>query len=262
MMPSGCKRARSNGRGCLSVTGTHRIAADAIIARWVRDPRPRPRRYHGLTNCSRLTSAATLAGLAVLTGCGVGAPAYRASAVGTVPAAAPTTVRVPAALVTTPVTAPKAPAPPASAFTPVRLRIGRLGMDAPIVAVGLLPTGDLDVPENPGVIGWWAAGARPGGAKGSVVLDGHVDSATYGLGVFAVLRSAHVGDVVEVASSDGGTRRYTVTARREYAKSSLPAAEVFSQDVAERLVLVTCGGRFDRATRHYDDNIVVYAVPA
>jgi Sortase domain len=204
------------------------------------------------TPAARFAVLALLAVVALFAGCGGGAPAYRASAMGTVPAAAPTTSST---------TAPALPPAPGSS-KPVRLRIQRLGMDAPVVAVGILPAGDLDVPEDPSVIGWWAGGARPGGAKGSVVLDGHVDSAEHGLGVFAALRSAQVGDVVEVVSGDGGSRRYTVTARREYAKSSLPAAEVFSQDVAERLVLVTCGGRFDRATRHYDDNIVVYAVPA
>src|SRR5205823_10147846 len=118
-----------------------------------------------------------------------------------------------------------------------------------------------DVPDDPNVIGWWGDGARPGGAKGSVVLDGHVDSATRGVGVFARLRVLDVGDVVEVGAAGGETLRYTVAGRREYLKSTLPAEEVFSQDVAERLVLITCGGRFDPVTRHYDDNIVVYAVP-
>ncbi len=33
------------------------------------------------------------------------------------------------------------------------------------------------------------------------------------------------------------------------------------QDVEARLLLVTCGGDFDQETRHYSDNVVVYAVP-
>jgi hypothetical protein len=136
-----------------------------------------------------------------------------------------------------------------------------LHVDAPVVGVALLPTGDLDVPDNPDVVGWWASAARPNSAKGSVVMVAHVDSAAFGLGVFVVLRSAEVGDTVEIAGSKGEARRYTVTARRNYAKSSLPAAEVFSQDVAERLVLITCGGQFNTVTRHYDENVVVYAIP-
>lgn len=145
------------------------------------------------------------------------------------------------------------------AHEPVGLRFPRLGIDAPIVRVGLLDDGSLDVPEDPKVLGWWADGAAPGAALGSVVLDGHIDSATLGVGVFAKLRVLEVGDRVELTAAGGHTTAYVVTGRREYPKQALPAEEVFSQTVGERLVLVTCGGRFDRKTRHYEDNIVVYA---
>ena len=59
----------------------------------------------------------------------------------------------------------------------------------------------------------------------------------------------------------GESTGYTVMARRSYAKTSLPVAEVFATAVSPRLVLLTCGGAFDQATHHYADNIVVYAVP-
>jgi shikimate kinase len=36
---------------------------------------------------------------------------------------------------------------------------------------------------------------------------------------------------------------------------------VFSLDVPARLVLVTCTGAYDPATRSYRDNLVVYASP-
>ena len=61
--------------------------------------------------------------------------------------------------------------------------------------------------------------------------------------------------------ADGTTFRYRVTALRQFPKDELPWAQVFSQDVPERLVLVTCGGRFDRSRRSYADNVVVYAEP-
>jgi hypothetical protein len=32
--------------------------------------------------------------------------------------------------------------------------------------------------------------------------------------------------------------------------------------VPTRLLLVTCGGEFDRRTGHYERNVVVFAVPA
>lgn len=97
--------------------------------------------------------------------------------------------------------------------------------------------------------------------SGSVVIDGHVDSAALGLGALFHLRDARPGDEVVLTNAAGWSTRYTVVARRTYAKTTLPAAEVFASDVGPRLVLLTCGGPFDQATRHYADNIVVYAVP-
>jgi hypothetical protein len=152
-------------------------------------------------------------------------------------------------------------APARPTFEPVRIRMPAVQVDAPIVPLGIIPNGELDVPPDPKIVGWWRDGNRPGGATGGVVLDGHVDSARLGLGVFARLRNLSIGDVVEVSGADGATLRYVVTTREEHLKTALPAREVFSQDVPERLVLITCGGDFDRATRHYEKNVVGYADP-
>jgi hypothetical protein len=48
---------------------------------------------------------------------------------------------------------------------------------------------------------------------------------------------------------------------RLYPKKDLPL-DVYSQTGPPRLVVVTCGGPFDTATRHYDDNVILTAVPA
>jgi hypothetical protein len=149
-----------------------------------------------------------------------------------------------------------APAPP-----PVRLRLPRLNVDARVLPVSVGVDGLLGVPDNPRQLGWWSASGRPGMPSGSVVIDGHVDSAALGLGALFQLSEARPGDDVILTNAGGRSTRYTVVARRSYAKTSLPVAEVFAANVGPRLVLLTCGGPFDEATRHYADNIVVYAVP-
>jgi hypothetical protein len=144
---------------------------------------------------------------------------------------------------------------------PVRLRLPRLHVDAAVLPVSVGPDALLGVPANPRQLGWWSGSARPGLASGSVVIDGHVDSATLGLGALFRLREARPGDEIVLENATGESTRYTVVARRSYAKTSLPVAEVFATDVPSRLVLLTCGGAFDEATHHYADNIVVYALP-
>ncbi|MHA6796492.1 class F sortase [Pseudonocardia bannensis] len=155
-----------------------------------------------------------------------------------------------------------APAEPAAAGSePVELSLPGRGVTAPVVPVGADPAGALAVPDSPRTVGWWAPGALAGGAAGNVVIAGHVDSATAGVGVMAVLPSLVADEQVLLRGADGRTFAYRVATRRHYAKARLPA-EVFARTGAPRLVLVTCGGRFDPGSRSYDDNIMVEALPA
>jgi hypothetical protein len=42
--------------------------------------------------------------------------------------------------------------------------------------------------------------------------------------------------------------------------SGLPTALVYGDTAGPALRLVTCGGSFDRASGHYRDNVIVFAV--
>jgi hypothetical protein len=143
---------------------------------------------------------------------------------------------------------------------PRRLALPTLGVDAPIVPVRTLPNGGLAVPDDSHVLGWWQGGARPGAGRGSVVIDGHVDTAADGPGTLFSLRELRPGDPV-VLGTDHGARHYVIAALRSYAKAQLPA-EVFDPSGQPRLVIITCGGSFNKQTRQYSDNVVAYAVPA
>lgn len=148
-----------------------------------------------------------------------------------------------------------------SSAAPVRVSVPGSGVDAPVEARGTVAaSGALDLPPDAGVVAWYRDGPRPG-AAGSAVLAAHVD---YGgrLGVFAPLLGVEAGAVVDVTYDDGTGARFEVVDRRSYAKASLPLDELFRRDGAPRLMLVTCGGAFDRTTRSYADNVVVTAVPA
>ena len=143
---------------------------------------------------------------------------------------------------------------------PTRLRIDRVHVSAPIVPIRLQPDATLLPPDPPSRVGWWQDSVLPGSSVGTTVITGHVDSATYGPGALFALRTVKAGDVVTLSLSSGQTLRYRVAAIAEYHKTELPYAQVLSQSVSpSRLVIITCGGAFDAATRHYRDNLVVYA---
>jgi hypothetical protein len=143
---------------------------------------------------------------------------------------------------------------------PVRLTLAQQHIDAPVVPVGVLPGGGLEVPDDPAVLGWWRDGARPGAGRGTVVIDGHVDTRRQGPGALYRLRDMPLGALVELTGA-AGAQRYVVRAVHSYPKAALPP-DLFDRTGRPRLILISCGGSFDNATRQYADNIVVYAVPA
>nr|WP_281352491.1 class F sortase [Phytoactinopolyspora alkaliphila] len=145
---------------------------------------------------------------------------------------------------------------------PERVTLAAAGIDAEVVPVGVEPDGQMELPENPDVLGWYMYGAAAGDEQGSVVLAGHVDSAGYGLGQLARLGEAAPGDEVVIETTDDRNVRYIVDRVESFAKSELPTAEIFHRGGEERLVMITCGGDFDERAGSYSENTVVTAVRA
>jgi len=144
---------------------------------------------------------------------------------------------------------------------PVRMRIAGVDVDAAVVGVGVAGdgSGELDVPPRADLLSWYRFGASPGDA-GSAVVAGHVDY-NGREGVFFRLDRVEPGTDVVVTYDDGTQRHFRVVERHEYAKPDLPVADLFRDTGEPRLVLITCGGSFDRSARSYRDNLVLVAEP-
>lgn len=151
---------------------------------------------------------------------------------------------------------------PASVPVPIRVAIPSVDIDMPIVPTGVRPDGQVDLPNNPAEVGWYRFGPQPGADRGSVVLAGHVDSRRFGVGPLARLAAIQPGARISVTSADGERIRYRVIGVERIRKAALPTDRLFSPNVARRLVIVTCGGRFLPEAGGYEDNIVVIARPA
>jgi hypothetical protein len=142
----------------------------------------------------------------------------------------------------------------------VRIQIPALDVDAHVDSVATVD-GNLTVPEDPQAVGWWAGSAEPGSRGGTVVLDGHVDSASRGLGAFFRLTELRGGDAVTVTTARGDQVIYHVTGRLSYPKADGLPPDLFATDGPPRLILITCGGQFDHEALSYLDNVVVFATP-
>lgn len=168
----------------------------------------------------------------------------------------------PAPLPTPTSTAPPSPQAPPPQATPqpansVKLARGGTATLVPMEVVN----GVLPVPEGVREAAWWGAGFA--GPNGATVLAGHVNwrGAT---GPFAELWQAKLGDVVSVVDKDGQAFQFRVRQLVTVHKNDLPARaqELFGQDGAHRLVLVTCGGRWVGGHDGYEENRIVIAEPA
>ncbi|MFF9202027.1 class F sortase [Streptomyces sp. NPDC014986] len=120
--------------------------------------------------------------------------------------------------------------------------------------------GDMAVPADPAVAGWYRFGPAPGSTRGSSVLVGHVDGDTGALGEFAGLYDAGPGDLVEVRRVGAGPVRYRVTARSTVPQDALPPS-VFRRGGPPVLTLITCAPPFVPGEGGYQANLVVTAQP-
>src|SRR5690349_6798224 len=140
---------------------------------------------------------------------------------------------------------------------PVRLQIPAIDVSTPLVKLGRLPDGSLEVPKDWNTAGWYDKGPRPG-QPGPAVILGHVDSTT-GPAVFYQLRALRPGDTVRVGLADGRILVFRVQRVQRYPKDEFPTEAVYFPTLNRELRLITCGGEFDYARHSYLDNIVVYA---
>ncbi|MGY0058612.1 class F sortase [Streptomyces sp. LZ34] len=141
---------------------------------------------------------------------------------------------------------------------PVRLRIPAIGVDTPVMRLGLAPDGTVQVPPVTAhdQAGWYRHSPTPGQVGPSVIL-GHVTVGAYGDGVFRHLARLHRGDRIEARLENGKKAVFTVSAVRTVAKADFPADDVYGNVDRPELRLITCGG--PRTGNEYLDNVIVFA---
>ncbi|MET7569934.1 class F sortase [Streptomyces sp. NPDC005492] len=141
---------------------------------------------------------------------------------------------------------------------PVTLRIPAIGVDTPVMGLGLASDGTVQVPPIAAHdrAGWYRNSPTPGQRGPSVIL-GHVTVGAYGDGVFRHLARLRTGDRIEAGLENGTTATFTVTRVRTVAKADFPSDQVYGDVNRPELRLITCGGT--RTGTGYLDNVIVFA---
>ena len=143
---------------------------------------------------------------------------------------------------------------------PIGITIDAIGVAAPIIAVGVQPDGQLEIPdETPRRL---VRARRPPRASPAPPCSPPTSTGTTSTGPSSDLRAARA----RRDRHPRARRRHRPGPTRSSSASSttrrtLPAERIWTHDGPETLVLITCGGSFNPDIRRYRDNIVVYAVP-
>jgi sortase (surface protein transpeptidase) len=149
-------------------------------------------------------------------------------------------------------------AAPLPRSVPLRVRVPSVGIDAPLIRLGLDRDGAVAVPPMsvPTEAGWFTGDPTPG-ERGAAVIVGHVDT-DYGRAVFYPLGNVQPGATVIVDRADKKHAEFRVTSVEVVDKNRFPAGRVYGSDDSgtPQLRIITCGGAFDG--QHYADNLVVY----
>ncbi|MFF0157462.1 class F sortase [Streptomyces sp. NPDC005263] len=150
---------------------------------------------------------------------------------------------------------------PLGGALPQRVDIPDLGVQAPVVPRGLNAQGAIDPPpyDQAGVVGWYAAGVKPG-AAGTALMVGHVDTETRPA-VFYRISAMKPGQTVRVFRADGKVAEFTVEDVQVVNRDRFDAQQVYGprQTGRSELRLITCGGAFDRVSHSYSANVIVSA---
>ena len=148
-----------------------------------------------------------------------------------------------------PAEASEAPAPSEpDAPRPIRISISRIGVDAPIVVMGLDSRNYPEVPDSGSEVAWYTFSAPPGSSS-NAVFSGHVDWYYWGLpgeGVFYRLRELQIGDEISLELDDGSRLRYMVTGNVAVAYDDPNVVKVMDPTSRDVITLITCGGTWLR----------------
>ena len=147
---------------------------------------------------------------------------------------------------------------------PTRLVIDAIGVDAPVITLGMDPALVPEVPSSGGEVAWYDFSGKPG-AGSNVVLSGHI-TWDKSLAVFWSLEELEEGDLIYLSAGEGEQLVYEVTANMLVDPSDPESVELIYPTDTEMLTLITCGGTFNRDPSarfggEYSHRSIVQAMP-
>lgn len=138
-----------------------------------------------------------------------------------------------------------------------KVSLPSLGVEAPIVKVGVDPAGLMVVPKNARDVAWLDQGEIPLGPTQNVVMAGHINYSRRA-GSFSRIQNMKPGDIVTL-SMNGKTWQYRVQWTCLFDRQTTQAARIMGYTENPSVTLISCGGVFDRRARTHNKRVAVRA---
>lgn len=149
--------------------------------------------------------------------------------------------------------------PQAQSAAPARVEVQSLGASLPVEPTGVEADGQMEIPEDAAVAAWYRFGAAPGDGSGDTVIAAHVGSQQTPRGPLRDLEEVPDGAELTVVDAEGTEHAYRSVSVERVGKEGLDLTPYFSRTGPDRLVLITCGGRWLPEQGHYEDNVILVA---
>lgn len=141
---------------------------------------------------------------------------------------------------------------------PLNISIPKIGVNAKIQEVGITQKGNMATPNNFMDVGWYRYGTVPG-EKGSAVMAGHVNNELGLSAVFGKLEDMVAGDDIYVTMEKDKQLHFQVIKIKTY-DFDAPGEEVFNENDAKLLKLITCTGSWMEKLKTHNKRLVVSAI--
>jgi LPXTG-site transpeptidase (sortase) family protein len=141
---------------------------------------------------------------------------------------------------------------------PKYITISKLGIQAPVVNLGLTSSGAVDTPKNIWHAGWYNGSAKPG-TNGASLIDGH-SSETHGA-LFGNLEQLVAGDKIQIERGDGVIINYQVAYVVIVNRNNVDMASMMKPygNSSKGLNIISCNGKWIDSEKTLENRVLVYA---
>lgn len=125
-----------------------------------------------------------------------------------------------------------------------------------IQPVGIDQNGDIAVPSNVLMAGWYVNSVKPGN-EGLSIITGHRDGVMK-KGIFRYLGELKSGDVFEIEYGDGSIKSFKVVEKRiESIEDTYNLMYEKKDNIEKQLNLITCSGDYDKEAETYNKRTTI-----